>query len=130
MPRQSCTPIMVFAAAIFLATPALADCADEVASLESQVSAAETGAAPDDSGMPATQHQSEVLEGEQETMESSGTADSTTAPSSQHQEETLSSVEGSSDVAQLLEEAREHAEAGDQEACSQKLEEARTQLGE
>lgn len=126
--RVTTTSLTTLAAVLFTMSPALADCQDDISALEGQVTTAETGVAPDDSGMPATEHQSELLEGEQETMDSSGTADSTTVPSSQHQEEALEGAEPSSDVAALLQEARDHAEAGDEEACNQKVEEARSLL--
>ena len=128
--RNSSTCLTALAAALFIASPALADCQDDIAALEGQVTAGETGDAPDESGIPATKHQSEVLEGEQETMESSGTADGTTAPSTEHQEKTLETMEHSPDVAELLQQARDHAEAGDEEACNQKVEEARSLLAD
>lgn len=123
------------AALVLAAGPALAECKDDIAAIEDQVVAAETGAAPDESGMAATKHQSEVLTGEQETMQSAGTAESSTAPATRHQEETLAgeettaSQEASPEIGQLLQEARDHAAAGDEEACAQKLEEVRSQMG-
>lgn len=126
--RTTTTSLATLVAVLFMMSPALADCQEDIAALEGQVTPAETGVAPDESGMPATEHQSQLLEGEQETMQSSGTADSTTAPSSQHQEQTLEEMEHSADVAELLQEARDHAEAGDQNACNDKVEEARSLL--
>ncbi|MCC2662814.1 MAG: hypothetical protein K0S96_925, partial [Geminicoccaceae bacterium] len=53
--------------------PAFADCAEELQGLDEAVVQAETGASPD-AALPATPHQEEVLEGDQqgETGEGSG----------------------------------------------------------
>lgn len=140
-----------FACAL-LAGPAWADCAADVAALDEQLIAAETGA-PAEGGMPATEHQAEVLSGDAQTSASN-------MPATEHQEQVLSGgeppletgagatgdVEAASphqrqvvrevdddskaQAGTLLQEARASAEAGDEAGCEQKLSEARRLLGQ
>src|SRR5262245_7361701 len=69
--RASCNPDRRFRMSIRIATataivlafaaPAFADCKQELAALDQPVVSAETGAATNKSGMPATEHQEQVL---------------------------------------------------------------------
>ncbi|MCA1490526.1 hypothetical protein I6F11_06285 [Ensifer sp. NBAIM29] len=114
-----------------LASPAFADCSDELKKLEQTVVSAETGAGGTGSGMPATQHQEEVLAGQQEKPVGSETTGSTNTQEaiSPHQEEVLRDVEPRDRPAELLSEARELAEAGNEQACMEKLPEIRSLIG-
>jgi hypothetical protein len=121
------------AALLSIAGPAFADCNQEIERLNEAVIQAETGASTD-AAMPATQHQEEVLAGEQQGgSEETGTATSggqAEAPASPHQEETLAETEGGDQQpADLLAEASDMAEAGDEEGCMQKVTEVKNLLG-
>lgn len=120
-------------ALLLLAGPAFADCEEDIREVEEAAVAARTGAPAGESGMAATQHQSETLAGEQETTGATGTTESTTAPASRHQEEAIEGEEASGDMASeatsLIEEAKELAAAGDEEGCTEKLTEAKSVLG-
>lgn len=148
------------AALTMLAAPAWADCAEDAEALEAQVVAAETGAATEASeGMPATEHQTEVLSDEAgaATGDSDSVAESD-MPATEHQEEVLSGEEapmetgaGVGDVeaasphqrqavraldeetkaqaSALLDEARSMAQAGDEAGCEAKLSDVRQLVG-
>jgi hypothetical protein len=91
------------AALSLLAGPAWADCAAEIEALDESIVAAETGAAPQDSALPATQHQAEVLSpdaagagagagagaepGDEQAAEA---ADGAGMPATEHQQQVLS----------------------------------------
>ena len=87
------------AALSLLAGPAWADCAAEIEALDESIVAAETGAAPQDSALPATQHQAEVLSpdaagagagaepGDEQAAEAADGAD---MPATEHQQQVLS----------------------------------------
>ena len=70
--------------AAIVVTPAFADCRAELTKLEQAVVTAETGAATNQSGMPVTKHQEQLLKGDQggASAETTGSVDS----SSPHQE--------------------------------------------
>src|SRR3546814_219029 len=76
------------AAMTLLAGPAWAACEDDIQALDEQVVAAETGAAPADGGLPATEHQQEVLSGNDQAVEQSD------MHATQHQQEELSGDSG------------------------------------
>jgi hypothetical protein len=122
---------------LVLAGPAFADCAEELEDLHEAVVQAETGASPD-AAFPATPHQEEVLEGNQqgETGEGSGgpsSAGSADLPASPHQQQVLEEAPtgegGGQHPAELVAEAREMAAAGDEEGCMQRVAEAKSLLG-
>ena len=58
--------LITSAVALVFAGPAFADCMQEIESLSEAVTQAETGASSADTGLPATQHQEEVLAGSQQ----------------------------------------------------------------
>jgi hypothetical protein len=122
---------------LVLTGPAFADCAEELQGLDEAVVQAETGASPD-AALPATPHQEEVLEGDQqgETGEGSGGPSSTgqaDVPASPHQQQALEEAPaaegGEQQPAELVAEAHEMAAAGDEEGCMQKVAEAKSLLG-
>ena len=118
-----------------LAGPALADCQDEIATLEDTVIQAETGAASSPSDMPATEHQQEVLEEVEQSDEAAaaGTSAEATpsdAPASEHQRQALQEVPENQDQAvRLIDEAKQMAADGNEDGCMAKVEEARAMLG-
>lgn len=142
------------AAMTLLAGPAWAACEDDIQALDEQVVAEETGAAPADGGLPATQHQQQVLSGDDQAVEQSE------LPATQHQQQVLSGdnddaletgAGGSGDVeatsphqrqavreldddtktqaSEMLDEARQMAEAGDEAGCQAKVTETEALLG-
>jgi hypothetical protein len=121
------------ALALAFASPALADCKQELAMLEQKVVAKETGAATGKSGMPATKHQEEVMPGKQQggdpeiTGSTAGKVDAT----SPHQEQVTGerSAQSAEDASQLMAEARKMSEAGDEQGCLKKLAELKDMLG-
>ncbi|OHV78714.1 hypothetical protein [Ensifer sp. LCM 4579] len=116
---------------LLLAMPAFADCSDELKKIEQTVVSAETGVSGTESGMPATQHQEEVLAGQQEQPVGSETTGSTNTQEaiSPHQEEVLRDVDVGERPAELMAEARKLAEAGDEQGCMEKLTEIRSLVG-
>lgn len=122
--------------ALVLAGPALADCRQEIQTLSESVTQAETGASSADTGLPATPHQEEVLAGNQqgETAEAVGASDAGQGemPASPHQQQALTQQTdqgGGQQPAALMAEARDMAEAGDEEGCMQKITQAKSLLG-
>lgn len=142
------------AAMTLLAGPAWAACEDDIQALDEQIVAEETGATAPTDGMPATQHQQEVLSGDDQAAEQSD------MPATEHQQEVLSGdsgdaletgAGGSGDVeatsphqrqavreldddtktqaSEMLDEARQMAEAGDEAGCQAKVTEAEALLG-
>ena len=127
--------LTVSALAMFLASPAFADCQQEVSKLDTTVIAAETGAETGEGGMPATAHQEQVLGENQTEGEAAGTGASADAASveavSPHQREVLREVpdEDRTQATTLLSEARDMAAAGNEQGCMDKLAEVKTLLG-
>jgi hypothetical protein len=74
---------------LLIAGPAFADCDQEVQRLKEAMTQAETGASTAAAGLPATQHQEQVLEGDQQGEESAVGAGQTDVPASPHQEQVL-----------------------------------------
>lgn len=118
---------------LLLASPAFADCQEEVSNLEEAVIAAETGAATGEAEMPATEHQEQVLSEDQAEDETADVVASTGSVEvlTEHQREALREVPDEDRTAAIavLGEARAMATAGDEQACMDKLEEVKTQLG-
>ncbi len=124
--------LTVSALAIFLASPAFADCQQEVTKLDETVMTAETGAETGEGGMPATVHQEQVLGENRTEGEAAGASDTGSVEAvSPHQREVLKDVpdDDRTQAATLLGEAREMAAAGNEQGCMDKLAEVKTLLG-
>jgi hypothetical protein len=120
--------------ALTLATPALADCNQQLTALEKDVVSAATGASMNESGMPATKHQEETLAGKQKSRDSEATGSTAVAvpPTSPHQEQVIgkSGAKGGGERAsQLMAEARKMSAAGDEQGCMKKAAELKDVLG-
>jgi hypothetical protein len=132
--------LLITSAIMFaIAGPAFADCNKEIQSLDKAVIQAETGASSADTGIPATQHQEQVLAGAEQGNEGAGGAGQAEVPASPHQQQLLTEPaagpSGEGDVASgqqpadLIAEARDMAKAGDEEGCMQKVAQAKNLLG-
>jgi hypothetical protein len=130
--------LITSAVLLLLAGPAFADCTQEIQSLSEAVTQAETGTSSAESGLPATPHQEEVLAGNQGTGnqgksgEAAGASGAGQAdvPASPHQQQALAKGQvGGEQPADLMAEARDMAEAGDEEGCMQKVTELKSLLG-
>jgi hypothetical protein len=118
--------------ALTLATPALADCNQELKALEQNVVSAGTGASVNESGMPATKHQEEAL-AKQKTRDPDATGSTAGAvqPVSPHQEQVTGkhSTPGAENANQLMADARKLAAVGDEQGCMKKAAELKDVLG-
>lgn len=115
-----------------LVSPVLADCRDDLAKLEQPAVTAETGAATGKSGMPETKHQEEVLTDKQQgaSGETTGATSGQVETLTPHQKEvTGMATDKSSDVGQMMADARKLAEAGDEEGCMRKVGELKDAMG-
>ena len=128
--------LMTTAAMLLIAGPAFADCSQEIESLKEAVTQTETGASSAQSGIPATEHQEEVLAGDQQSEESeagAGAAGQADVPASPHQEQTLAEPAAGADsgqqAAELVAQAGEMSEVGDEEGCMEKVTQAKDLLG-
>lgn len=121
------------ALSLAMAVPAFADCREELTKLEQPAVTAETGAATNESGMPVTKHQEEVLPGNQGvTGETTGsTTTGKVEGVSPHQKEVTGEAtdQPSDQVAKLMTEARDMADAGDEAGCIQKVTELKDLMG-
>ena len=100
--------------------------------LEQPAVSAETGAITDKSGMPVTQHQEKVMPGKQTTSgETTGSTSNKVEAISPHQEQVTGGAAGGSadQVAQMMTEARQLADAGDEAGCMSKVTELKGLLG-
>ena len=125
--------LITSAALLAIAGPAFADCNQEIERLSEAVTQAETGASTD-AALPATPHQEEVLAGDQqsESEEAGGatSAGQANVPASPHQQEALAKTEGGGQQpADILAEARDMAEAGDEAGCMEKVTRVKDLLG-
>ena len=117
---------------LLFTVPAFADCNQEIQGLNEMVTQAETGASSAGSELPATPHQEQVLAGKQQGetgaagQSAAGQAD---VPASPHQEQVLAGGQTGQQAADLIAEAREMAEGGNEEGCMQKVTEAKSLLG-
>lgn len=122
------------ALSVMLAVPAFADCREELTKTEQPAVTAETGAATSESGT-ATKHQEQVLQGAQgtstETTGSTGAASDQVEAISPHQEEVTGGAtdDDADQVAMLMTEAREMADAGDEAGCMKKVTELKDVMG-
>jgi len=122
----------VAAFALILASPAFADCKQDLKALEQNVVSAGTGASTSESGMPATKHQEEVLAGKQKSGEPETTGSTAVAvePTSPHQEQvTGKRTQSDEHASQLMAEARQMSEAGNEQECMKKVTELKDMLG-
>jgi hypothetical protein len=110
-----------------IAGPVFADCNQEIQSLDQAVTQAETGASTD-AALPATPHQEEVIAGSQQGGGAAGTSDAGEVPASPHQQQVTGEA-GGQQPAELIAEAREMAQAGDETGCMQKVAEVKELLG-
>ena len=121
------------AIALTFAFPAFADCSTELKMLEQKVVSAETGASTSQSGMPATEHQEQVLPGKQDGTDPGTTASTGGAvkPTSPHQEQVTGkrAEDSAGHASQLLADARKLSESGDEQGCMQKAAELKQMLG-
>jgi hypothetical protein len=119
--------------ALILASPAFADCGQELKALEQNVVSAGTGASTSGSGMAATKHQEEALAGKQKSgrPETTGLTAGAVKPTSPHQEQVTSkgSTQSTEHANQLMAEARKMSEAGDEQGCMKKVDELKDTLG-
>jgi hypothetical protein len=125
--------LITSAVLLAIAGPAFADCNQEIQRLEEAVTQAETGASAD-AAMPATPHQEQTLAGDQpsasEEAGSATGAGQADVPASPHQQQALAETEGGEQQpADMLAEARDMAQAGDEEGCMQKVTELKSRLG-
>jgi hypothetical protein len=127
---------------LLIAGPAFADCSQEIQSLKEAVTQAETGATSAETGVPATQHQEQVLAGNQQGDKSTagaGAAGQADVPESPHQQQVLAepaagatgsgNAASGQQVTDLVTQASDMAEAGNEEGCMQKVAEAKDLLG-
>ena len=117
---------------LLIAGPAFADCSQEIESLKEAVTQAETGASTAGTGLPATKHQEQVLAGDQQGDEAAAGEDAAGqagVPASPHQEQVLAEPAAGGNAADLVAQASEMAEAGNEEGCMQKVAEAKDLLG-
>ncbi len=114
--------------AAMVVTPAFADCRAELTKLEQAAVTAETGAATNQSGMPVTKHQEQLLKGDQggASAETTGSVDS----SSPHQEEVTGAAQNKGPrVATIMTDAKNMADSGDEAGCMQKVNELKALMG-
>src|SRR5215211_5166957 len=126
----------ITAVALLLATPAFADCNQELAKLEQAAVSAETGASTSKSGMPVTKHQEQLLPGNQQDNQTTGstTTGSTSAgvkAISPHQEQVTGQQtgNGAEQVSRTMTEARQMAKAGNEQGCMNKVSELKNLMG-
>ena len=127
---------------VLVSGPALADCAQEVQSLKDALTQMETGASSARVGLPATKHQEQVLAGNQQGDKSTagaGAAGQADVPESPHQQQVLAepaagatgggNAASGQQATDLVTQASDMAEAGNEEGCMQKVAEAKDLLG-
>ena len=120
----------ITAVSFLVAAPALADCKQDLAMLEQPAVSAETGASTDKSGMPVTEHQEQVMGGDQTTSgETTGSISNKVEAISPHQEQVTGAATGHDQIAQMMTEARNLADAGDEAGCMRKVTELKGLLG-
>ncbi len=123
----------IAAATLCFAAPAAAACQEELNNLKQATVSAETGAATDNSGMPATKHQEEVLSGKQQGSGTEVTGSTTGAVEaiSPHQEQVTDQPSGTQTekIGQLMAEAGKMANAGDEQGCMNKVSELKNLMG-
>lgn len=142
--------LIAVAALGILTSPAWADCQQELDTLSQAIVASETGAVESESGMAATKHQQEVLSDNKERRQSDTAAASgqpagdgntdgaaaasgtgTAEPVSPHQRDAVRALSGDdrANAGKMLDEARQMAQAGDEQGCMRKVSEIRDEVG-
>jgi hypothetical protein len=123
--------LITSAFALLFTGPAFADCNQAVQDLKEMVTQAETGAGSAGSALPTSPHQEEVLPGKQSDTGATGqsAAGQSGMAASPHQQQVLAGGEAGQQTATLIAEASEMAEAGDEQGCMQKVNEAKGLLG-
>jgi hypothetical protein len=127
---------------LLIAGPAFADCRQEIQSLNEALTQAQTGASSAETGLPATQHQEQVLAGDQQGNKGAagaGGASQADIPASPHQQQALAepaagpsgggNAASEQQAAELVAQAGDMAEAGNEEGCMQKVTQAKDLLG-
>jgi hypothetical protein len=117
---------------LLFTVPAFADCNQEIETLNEAVTQLETGASGAGSSLPASPHQEQVLAGKQQGETGAagqGAAGQADVPASPHQQQVLASGQTGQQAAELVTEAREMADSGDEQGCMQKISEAKGLLG-
>jgi hypothetical protein len=117
---------------LLFTVPAFADCNQEIETLNEAVTQLETGASGAGTGLPATKHQEQVLAGQQQGATAAAgqsAADQAGVPASPHQQQVLAGGQTGEQAVDLIAEAREMAEAGNEEGCMQKVTQAKSLLG-
>lgn len=113
---------------------ALADCAADLDKMKDAVTSAETGAASTASGMPETKHQKEVLSGEKtdnSKTDKAGAASAEVQAATPHQKEVMGhKQEASNDPAQIMKDATDMANKGDEKGCMEKANQLKSMLGQ
>src|SRR5262245_2277950 len=103
---------------VLVTAPALADCGQELSKLEAAVTMAETGAASNQSGMPATKHQEQVLSGNKAAVdtETTGSTGETVKAISPHQQQVMGKGTGgdADQASQMMKEASDMSKAGNE----------------
>jgi hypothetical protein len=121
---------MIITASFLVASPALADCKQELAMLEPSAISAETGASTDPSGVPITEHQEQVMPGNQTPSgETTGSTSDKVEAISPHQEQVTGGAAEHDQIAQMMTEARKLADAGNEAECMRKVAELKGLLG-
>jgi hypothetical protein len=122
---------------VLLAGPAFANCEKELASLDQAVVEAKTGTGETEAGMPASKHQEQVLGEQQESGDTAaaGAGATTGQPSEAGSPQQTQVIAGSDaaasgeGVAEMIAQAHEMAQAGNEDGCMQKVTEAKEALG-
>ena len=120
---------------LLIAGPAFADCSQEIESLKGAVTEAETGASSTESGLPATKHQEQVLTGNQQGDKTapapvSGRCPGVAPPGAGPRRKAAGGdAAAGQQAADLVAQASDMAEAGNEEGCMQKVAEAKDLLG-
>jgi hypothetical protein len=127
---------------VLISGPAFADCAQEIQSLKEAVTQMETGTSSAETGLPATKHQEQALAGDQQGDKSTagaGAAGQTDVPESPHQQQVLAepaagatsggNAASSQQATDLITQASDMAEAGNEEGCMQKVAATKDLLG-
>ena len=124
--------VLASAFALLFTGPAFADCDQAVQDLKEMVTQAETGAGSAGSALPTSPHQEQVLAGKQQGdtgAAGQGAAGQADVPASPHQQQVLAGGQADKQLSELVAEASEMAEAGDEQGCMQKIGEAKSLLG-
>jgi hypothetical protein len=124
--------LITSAAALLFTGPAFADCDQAIQDLKETVTQAETGAGGAGSALPTSPHQEQVLAGKQQgetgpTGQSA--ADQSDMAASPHQQQVLAGGQADQQLSELVAEASEMADAGDEQGCMQKVSQAKSLLG-